>query len=176
MRCWWRPALVAHPGGVGTGLQYVILVQIDARVEEADLPADFPAALIVTFNSDERQARSFEILVDGKRVGEQTIERRTPEQDPRFFDVEYPITQAANGLVEVGAPLFTVDPDLQEADVAMAKASLINARRRSIRCHRPGCPARISARSAASRSGRQARKVERSCAGIATARSNKIPP
>jgi HlyD family secretion protein len=31
-------------------------------------------------------------------------------------------------VVEVGAPLFTVDPDLQEADVAMAKASLINAR------------------------------------------------
>ena len=30
--------------------------------------------------------------------------------------------------VEQGAPLFTVDPDLQQADVEMAKASLINAR------------------------------------------------
>jgi HlyD family secretion protein len=30
--------------------------------------------------------------------------------------------------VEKGAPLFTVDPDLQQADVEMAKASLVNAR------------------------------------------------
>jgi HlyD family secretion protein len=30
--------------------------------------------------------------------------------------------------VEKGAPLFTVDPDLQQSDVEMAKASLINAR------------------------------------------------
>jgi len=30
-------------------------------------------------------------------------------------------------VVETGAPLFTVDPDLQQADVDMAKASVINA-------------------------------------------------
>jgi HlyD family secretion protein len=30
--------------------------------------------------------------------------------------------------VEKGAPLFTVDPDLQQADVEMAKAALVNAR------------------------------------------------
>jgi len=58
-----------------------------------DVPVDpsHPTALIVTFNSDERQVRTFAILVDGKRVGEQTIDKRTPEQDPRFYDVEFPI-------------------------------------------------------------------------------------
>ena len=58
-----------------------------------DLPVD-PAhsmVLIATYHSDERQQRTFEILVDGKGVGEQTVERRTPEQDPRFFDVEYKV-------------------------------------------------------------------------------------
>jgi uncharacterized protein len=29
--------------------------------------------------------------VDGTKIGEQTIERRTPEQDVRFFDVKYPL-------------------------------------------------------------------------------------
>jgi DUF1680 family protein len=48
-----------------------------------------PMALLVTYSNDEQQQRSLEVLVDGQRVGEQTIERRTPEQDPRFFDVEY---------------------------------------------------------------------------------------
>jgi hypothetical protein len=27
--------------------------------------------------------------VEGKKVGEQTMERRSPEQDVRFYDVEY---------------------------------------------------------------------------------------
>lgn len=55
-----------------------------------DLPVDptHPQALVVTYNSDEWQRRTFEILVDGQRIGEQTIERRGPM---RFFDVEYPV-------------------------------------------------------------------------------------
>ncbi len=55
-----------------------------------DLPVDpaHPMALVVTYNHDEWQERTFEILVDGTRVGEQTIERRGPM---RFFDVEYPV-------------------------------------------------------------------------------------
>ena len=32
-----------------------------------------------------------DVLVDGKKVGEQTGARRSPEQEIRFFDVEYPI-------------------------------------------------------------------------------------
>jgi uncharacterized protein len=58
-----------------------------------DVPLDpaHPATLIVTYSNEERQQRSFEILVDGTRVGEQTIERITPEQEPRLFDVDYPL-------------------------------------------------------------------------------------
>jgi uncharacterized protein len=59
-----------------------------------DLPADpaRPAALIITYHSEERANRNFEILVDGVRVGEQTIERHRPGNSSRgFFDVEYAI-------------------------------------------------------------------------------------
>jgi DUF1680 family protein len=55
-----------------------------------DLPVDpaHPMTLVVTYNHDEWQERTFEILVDGARVGEQTIERRGLM---RFFDMEYPV-------------------------------------------------------------------------------------
>ncbi len=55
-----------------------------------DLPVDatHPMALVVTYNSDEWQERTFEILVDGTRVGEQTVERRGAL---RFFDAEYAV-------------------------------------------------------------------------------------
>lgn len=59
-----------------------------------DLPVD-PAhsmMLIVTYHGEERQTRSFEILVNGVRVGEQTVERHQPgSSSKRFFDVEYRI-------------------------------------------------------------------------------------
>jgi hypothetical protein len=60
-----------------------------------DLPveADRPMILVATYCTDEQQARSFEVLVDGVRVGEQTIERRSPEQVTRFFDVEYALPE-----------------------------------------------------------------------------------
>jgi uncharacterized protein len=45
-------------------------------------------AVVVTYNSDTRRARTFEILVDGQRIGEQTIPENS---ESRFFDVEYPI-------------------------------------------------------------------------------------
>jgi hypothetical protein len=47
--------------------------------------------LVVTYTNDEPQERSFDVLVDAKKVGQQTMERRSPEQDIRFFDVEYPL-------------------------------------------------------------------------------------
>ena len=55
-----------------------------------DLPVDpsTPMAMMVTYNTQGR-ARSFNVLVDGTKVGEQTMERTSPEQEPRFFDVEY---------------------------------------------------------------------------------------
>lgn len=57
-----------------------------------DLPVDasHPVTLIVTYGNDARGRRGdFEILADGKKIGDQTVERRSPEQEIRFFDVEY---------------------------------------------------------------------------------------
>ena len=58
-----------------------------------DLPVDagHPMALLVTFSNDGRRKGLFDILVEGKKVGEQATERRSPEQDVRFFDMEYAI-------------------------------------------------------------------------------------
>ncbi len=58
-----------------------------------DLPVDTarPNTVIVTYSNDARRKGSFSVLVEGKKLGEQTIERRSPEQDVRYFDVEYPI-------------------------------------------------------------------------------------
>ncbi|MCX6904030.1 MAG: glycoside hydrolase family 127 protein, partial [Verrucomicrobia bacterium] len=55
-----------------------------------DLTVDpaHPMKLVVTYNHDEWQQRTFDISVDGVRVGQQTIERRGPL---RFFDVEYAV-------------------------------------------------------------------------------------
>jgi hypothetical protein len=58
-----------------------------------DLPlADStPAALVVTYNRDNRRARSFEVLVDGERVSE---ERFGFDSESRFYDREYPLPAA----------------------------------------------------------------------------------
>ena len=55
-----------------------------------DLPVEsaHPMALIVTYYADEWRKRTFEILADGQRIGDQVIEQRGA---PRFFDVKYPI-------------------------------------------------------------------------------------
>jgi DUF1680 family protein len=65
---------------------------LDLRVEP-----ERPMTLIVTYSNDERERRSFAILADGERLGDQIVERRTPEQDPRFFDVEY---RLPSGLIK----------------------------------------------------------------------------
>jgi hypothetical protein len=60
-----------------------------------DLPVDSAAAsvLVVTFSNEVRGRKGgVDVLVDGVKVGEQTMERRTPEQDLRFFDVKYPLS------------------------------------------------------------------------------------
>ena len=58
-----------------------------------DLPVDpaHPMTLMVTYSNENRGAGTCNVLVDGKKVGEQTAVRRTPEQEIRFFDVEYKI-------------------------------------------------------------------------------------
>jgi hypothetical protein len=49
---------------------------------------DRPMVLVVTYYSGERGRgdASFEILVDGERIGHQEVTRSSP---PRFFDVQY---------------------------------------------------------------------------------------
>jgi hypothetical protein len=47
-----------------------------------------PAALVLTYNTDTRQPRAFEILVDGRRVGEQKLPKSSVAT---FIDVEYPL-------------------------------------------------------------------------------------
>ncbi len=57
-----------------------------------DLPVEsaIQSILVVTYSNDARGRKGgFDVLVDGIKVGEQTMERRTPEQDVRFFDVRY---------------------------------------------------------------------------------------
>jgi uncharacterized protein len=58
-----------------------------------DLPveAGHPMGLVVTFSNDARRNGSFDILLEGKMVGEQATQRRSPEQDVRFFDAVYAI-------------------------------------------------------------------------------------
>ena len=47
-----------------------------------------PAALVVTYHSDQPRERRFEVLVEGTRVGEETFPGAGTS---RFFDVEYPL-------------------------------------------------------------------------------------
>jgi hypothetical protein len=51
--------------------------------------ASQPMTLIVTYAGDERATRTFDILVDAVKVASQTVERRSPERNIGFFDVEY---------------------------------------------------------------------------------------
>jgi hypothetical protein len=47
--------------------------------------------LIVTYSNENRGPSACDVLVDGRKVGEQTGLRRSPEQEIRFFDAEYAI-------------------------------------------------------------------------------------
>jgi hypothetical protein len=55
-----------------------------------DLPVDsaHPMAVVVTYYNDEWRERTFDILVDGRKVGAQVVEKGGA---PHFFDVQYPI-------------------------------------------------------------------------------------
>ncbi len=59
-----------------------------------ELPVDpsGPVTLVVSYSNDAHRPRGdFSVLVDGAKVGKQTIPSRSPEQDIRFFDVQYPL-------------------------------------------------------------------------------------
>jgi hypothetical protein len=48
-----------------------------------------PVTLIVTYAGDERANRTFDVLADGAKVASQVVERRSPEKNIGFFEVEY---------------------------------------------------------------------------------------
>jgi len=50
-----------------------------------------PKEQIVTYGDENRGPSVCDVLVDGKKIGEQTGLRRSPEQEVRFFDVEYQV-------------------------------------------------------------------------------------
>lgn len=58
-----------------------------------DLPVDpaHPMKLVLTLNSEEWRTRTFDVLVDGQKVAEQTVERKLPGA---FYDVEIPLPAA----------------------------------------------------------------------------------
>lgn len=58
---------------------------------EMPVEPDKRMTLVVTFSNDARRSTTFDVLVEGQPVGSQTVERRSPEQDIRFVDVEYPL-------------------------------------------------------------------------------------
>jgi DUF1680 family protein len=62
-----------------------------------------PMSLLITYNSDARQTRTLAILVDGQRIGEQTVEKSSVS---RFFDVEYAIPPALTRGKETMAVRF----------------------------------------------------------------------
>jgi hypothetical protein len=58
--------------------------------------------LIVTYSNENRGQTACDVLVEGKKIGEQTGQRRSPEQLIRFSDVEYKIpAELAAGKTKV---------------------------------------------------------------------------
>ncbi len=62
-----------------------------------ELPVEPGAALVLraTYNREERADRAFAVLVNGAKVGETRIARRSPQESEGFFDVEYAIPAEA---------------------------------------------------------------------------------
>ena len=94
-----------------------------------DIPVEpeHPMALIVTYYSGERRrgTANFEILVDGKRVGQQEVVR---SREPSFFDVEYAIDKNLVRDKEKVTVRFQATNDSQVATVfgiRMIRADMI---------------------------------------------------
>jgi DUF1680 family protein len=58
-----------------------------------DLPVENskPIALWVTYGGEARRKSTFDILIDGKKIGDYTAPPRSPEQDANFVDANYVI-------------------------------------------------------------------------------------
>ena len=55
---------------------------------ELPVESGHPLAVVVTYYSDEWRKRTFDVLVEGQKVGQETIEKGGPV---KFFDKEYGI-------------------------------------------------------------------------------------
>jgi hypothetical protein len=61
---------------------------------ELPLESATPGSLIVTYYTDERARRSFEVMIDDERIGTGTIRRSQPgSPEGRFYDVDYMIPE-----------------------------------------------------------------------------------
>jgi len=61
---------------------------------DLSIESSHPSAIVATYFSEEHGQRTFEILADGQRIGEQTIERvPIGSATGRFFDVQYKIPE-----------------------------------------------------------------------------------
>jgi hypothetical protein len=58
---------------------------------DLNVDAAHPLTLIVTYSNENRGPGTCDVLVDGKKVGDQTAQRHSPDQEVRFYDVEYAI-------------------------------------------------------------------------------------
>jgi DUF1680 family protein len=58
-----------------------------------DLKVDaaHPMLLAVTYSTEARRDGVFEVLAEGVKLGERRVERKSPEKEVHFFDVEYPL-------------------------------------------------------------------------------------
>jgi DUF1680 family protein len=77
-----------------------------------DLAVDPASALslVVTYNRDEPAERAFAVLVDGRKVGEQRIPRRSPQEPEAFFDVTYLLpAEAVAGKAKVTVRFEGID-------------------------------------------------------------------
>ena len=61
-----------------------------------DVPVEdtHPMVMIVTYSNEEAAARTFDVLVDGEKVGQRTSPHRSPEEQVKFDDVEYKLSEA----------------------------------------------------------------------------------
>jgi hypothetical protein len=74
-----------------------------------DVPVDEtrPAALVVTYYRDSRRPRAFQVLVDGERVGQESL---GVSSDAAFFDVEYAVpAEMVTGKTKVTVRFEAID-------------------------------------------------------------------
>ena len=122
-----------------------------------DMPLEGGAAnvLVVTYQTDNRRIRTFDILVEGQRVASQTLE---PNGESRFFDVEYPLPPA----LVAGKPKVdgTVRGDQRQRDRRRVRRAHDPRHHPALGGHSRTCGKRPSAVGSADRHGARVRRCQ----------------